>query len=183
MKKNCKEIYDELVALALGEKGGQARDHLAECQSCRKLLAELTDVVEALKARFADAPAALIEHVKAIRIGERKTTLARLVSTSLSLAGARAEEADSFQAVYEYADGQARLMYVRQNRGWEVLGQAANLVSWQTGGKEQTARADGRFSFKASNLDKTGVRLRLADKDVEIPPVGKELSGDFGGAC
>ncbi len=132
--------------------------------------AQFRRMAAGLRARRFEAPAYAIAAAKALMgPSERRTVWARLISGSLSLEGARAVQADSFQFVFERDEVRARMMYVRDAMGWEVTGQAS--AGWAPARKGRLIPSDseGRFVFRVKHLRETELSLLSEALEIRIP--------------
>ena len=166
---NCSHFEHALTALAHGEDAPLVEEHLAECEACRLRLGELRRMVHALAVPTSDAPVLLIEAAKAL-MPHRQRTIARLVRSTLGMAGARAEDADTFQMVYESEPMRARLLYERLATGWSVTGKIeGGVVAIEAQGSAVNLEADGRFAFVARSLADTECLVWCVHAEIVIP--------------
>ncbi|MEZ0324773.1 MAG: hypothetical protein ACAH95_02615 [Fimbriimonas sp.] len=168
MKRACADNWENIVELAEGRKNEAAQAHVESCVDCAKVYAQLKKMVSASERGIYAAPTELINRAiglmpKPIRVR------AGLLRTTLGLVGARAE-ADDFQIVVSVGDEQNRLMYVREQDGWEVIGRLPN-GDWriERSGEEIETDNTGRFSFKANDLEHTGFEFVGGSQVIEIP--------------
>jgi len=168
-KQACSRFREELVGIAFGEKHPEALEHLEECSQCAERLEHFKRIVSTGKIPRRNAPKDALEKAKDI-FRQTKVQRAKLVTSTLAIEGVRAVEQGSFQNIYSWEDHRIRVMYVRTEKGWEVIG---NLPS-----KEWRAKARGkriepdealRFSFLAKELKQTAFTLEGPGIILEIP--------------
>lgn len=162
MKRGCGKFWDGLVALAHGEPSVEAAAHVQACEACASSLEELRSGLASLGSEFFDAPKEVRERAKAI-FPRAVPVVARLASSTLSGAGARGGE--SFQAVYDFPDGQARVLYEPEGGKWRVMG-SVDAEGYETEYKDDDP---SRFEFVARNLAEAEVRLYGIGKEVILP--------------
>lgn len=163
MKSNCARLRPAIVDLAEGRENPEATAHLAECEACSKLLIQMRTAIEGLRSGFADAPRELVEAAKAI-FPRSTPVVARLVSSTLGAAGARG--GDAFQALYEFDEGRARVMYRPDPEGWVVMGRI-EAEGWTVVAED--VDPEGRFQFASKTLLETEIHLRKGNVEVVIP--------------
>jgi hypothetical protein len=129
---------------------------------------QLLKIKKASARGFANAPEELISRAIGL-MPQRLKVRAGLLRTTLGLAGARAE-ADDFQVVVSVADQANRIMFVREDDGWEVIGKVPSN-DWQVERNGIILETDesGRFSFKSANLNETAFEMVRGTETVEIP--------------
>lgn len=182
---NCERYLEELVAAALGETSETLRLHLATCRGCRHKLAQFSKIAESLQAGYFNAPAELIRRAQEIQIiGDRRNLVARLLSASFAGAGARLNETSAFQLLFEAENRHIRMMYTRDGKDWQVVGQVPADAGWSIFVGDSAVQSDssGRFSFRARNLEGTGIRCMGADFDIYLPPASEVSESDAGGS-
>lgn len=163
MKSICARLRPAIADLAEGRENPEAAAHVADCEACAELLRQMKATIEALRIGFTDAPHELIESAKAI-FPRTAPVFARLVSTTLGTAGARG--GDAFQALYEFEEGQARVMYRPEPSGWVVMGRI-EAEGWTVVAED--VDAEGRFQFASKTLADAEIHLRKGESEVVIP--------------
>lgn len=162
MKRGCGKFWSGLVALAHEESNEEATAHVAACSSCAATLVELKFGLASLRSGYFDAPQNAIDLAKAVF--PRPTPVrARLVSSTLSGAGARGGEA--FQAVYDFVDGQARVLYEPDGGKWRVMG-SVSVDGYEC---DHSTEDPTRFEFVAAKLEDAEVRLFGVGREIILP--------------
>lgn len=168
-KTGCSRFSEELVGIALGEEHPEASKHLKECSACSEKLEQFKRIIGTAKISRLDAPKDVVE--KAKEIFQRRTVQrAHLVSSTLAMEGIRAAHQGSFQNIYSWNNHRMRVMYVKTEKGWEVI---ASLPSkeWQVKVRGKRIEPDEalRISFLAKELKQTTFTLESPGITVEIP--------------
>lgn len=179
MNKRCRELSEALIALAEGRSSAEVAEHVAHCGACAKRLAEYREMLEVGRVRAFAAPQEVIARAQAI-MPAKQGRVATFLRSSLSLAGARAATTIDFQIVVETGLGQLRLMYVRTESGWDVMGRLPNVeATIERGDSQITADESGRFQFAAENLQDTAFTLWTRDGErVDVPSAEDLLTSE-----
>ena len=170
MKKACRQFSEGIAIIATGGEDAAAQTHLGSCADCAATLAEMRRIVERGQTAYFEPPRELVDAAKALMPQARRTLTARLVSSTLSLAGARSSVDDRFQMVFEAEGVQTRLMYVQEGRTWQVAGRVSD-AAWSVARSTGDLREldGGRFEFTARELADTGLVLSRGAVQVAIP--------------
>jgi len=179
--KLCSQFLDGVVALAAGGGSPTAELHVATCASCMETLTQYKSLLEAARRPYAEVPDELSMIVKSFMQPEKVYMRARLVGSTLGMAGVRSLAMDKFQLVFEAETVQARLLYVMEGKHWEVVGRV-NDGEWQVSRPAGRVRTlgDGRFEFTAPALSDTGLVLRRGDTQVDVPSAEEAGFGQCG---
>lgn len=175
--KRCRDFEEDLVAIAHGGDAPEARDHVSECPRCAKRLDQHRVMAHALSEPTWTPTEEVLRRAQAI-MPETKRSVARLVRTTLDLAGARRGGDDSFQLVYEAQDLRARLLFERTTHGWTVTGRVEGDATEAVVGDTAVALDEqGRF---IAELDRSGgeeILVRRDGGDVALPLPPEVTSG------
>ena len=179
MTNRCSKTWESLVNSTSAVHDLEVLAHLEQCAECRTKAEQLAKVEKPLKLEFFDAPADLISRVQDFMPQRKLSFKLRLVSSSLSAAGARSAQPQDFQAVYEAEGVQARVLYAQTGKEWEVVGKVSG-EGWSAVSGKRKVRVDesGRFSFKAKDLAHTEILLSKEDTEVVIPSASEASAGD-----
>jgi hypothetical protein len=176
MNRICKEQWEAIVDLAEGQLRPDASAHLAGCADCRESHAQLVQMMASLAVPQFTAPESLKSMAKALM--SPKPARMGLLRTSLQLSGARSG-AEDFQAVFELNGTEIRVMYAKEDRGWDVMGQVP-APDWIVVRGEANLEVDreGRFHFLTKTLDDSGFRVAGPQILLEVPSAADAIMGD-----
>lgn len=181
MKDDCSTYRERLVSLAAGEPDEAALAHSKTCAGCGQKLAEIRRIIDAASLKMFEAPRAAVRAAQELMPSSAgQISLARLVRTTLQMAGVRSASAEAFQNQYE-ADGlRARIMYRPEGSSWQVLGRL-DPPHWQVEveGRNVEVSSAGEFSFRAQSLSRTAVSLTSGDRLVQIPDAQSQVADEF----
>ncbi|HWP30129.1 MAG TPA: hypothetical protein VNK96_00145 [Fimbriimonadales bacterium] len=168
-KTGCSRFSEELVGIAIGEEHPEALEHLKKCPNCSEKLEQFKRIVGTAKISRFDAPEDVIEKAKDI-FQQRTAQRAQLVSSTLAMEGIRAAHQGSFQNIYSWDDHRMRVMYVKTEKGWEVISSLPSK-EWQVKVRGKRIEPDEalRISFLAKELKQTTFTLEGPGITVEIP--------------
>lgn len=177
MNAHCREIGEELAALAEGKAAPQAEAHIRDCPSCAKRLAELKAVVDAARTSKFEAPDDLIRRAQALMAPSSRRMVARLLGNSLSGAGARGVVSEGAALRVGIGDLDLPLMVSPTRNGYEILGRAPSDV-WtvEHQGMRTPCRPGGRFRIEVRELAESEFVLTGPEGEPEvIVPAVSEL--------
>lgn len=168
MREN--ERLVKFVQVAFEETSIEVLGQMSQSDEVR--LRQLLQIAGATRIPTWDAPASLQSAAAAIMPKrETRSMAARVLGSSIGLAGARAVETlDSFQVAYALDDETMRVLYEREQDGWRVLGRTGSATwSITAAGKEISPDQDGAFEFVARDLTETGMLVGRGDLEISIP--------------
>lgn len=169
MSKECQALRDELIEHAFGRSSKVVDDHVAGCKECGRVLSEFRAMAAAARFELRDAPPTVIDRARAL-LAPAERVMARVLRTTLSPAGARFVESDTFQAVFEVGGQELRVMYSQTEEGWEVRGRLPER-SWKVvrGGRSVALDADLGFVFRVRKAGDTGFEVTTSIGPIGIP--------------
>lgn len=171
----------EIIALAFGTDAPAAAQHAAVCPRCGLLLSQFRKIADRLAEPAFNAPASLVETVKAMTLPQF-TPRARLLSLVFAGSGARSASSDTLVAVVD-ADGTTlQIMYRRVSAGWEVRSRLQG-GEWAVfrGGKRIRLDPEGGFVIRAKGLADTDFTLKGPDTSILVPPATEWTENDTTG--
>jgi len=179
----CKNLEEGLVSLAEGLRVPEVESHVADCAACARKLAELKQMVGALRISQFEAPTDLVARAIGLMPNQRRQLLARLLSPRMALSPARSVASDGLALQVGADEFVVRLLLApigspANPRQWEVSGMAPS-ADWQVvrGETETPCGESGRFKFSVSRLSDTAFVLRSAKVEVAVPSA-QELIDD-----
>ncbi len=172
---------EHLIALAEGKGTRETREHVNQCAPCQRRVKQFRHLIDRLRFPLLQPSPQALKRAKAIGKASGKRVTARLVSTSLAMAGVRRASSPSFQSVYETQGVRVRLMYQLRGEQWDVRGRVTPPIpaSLYVGGSRKATAIDeeGRFAYQVKDLARAGLRLVFGKTEISVPaPSLKEPS-------
>jgi hypothetical protein len=141
-------------------------------------LEQHTQLANALKLGFQDAPQQVIDAAKALMPKRERIQLPlKVLARPLGLMGARLESGQDTQVLLEAGGSRLRVMYSRTPKTIMILGHI-DSPGWsvECGGSDKECGADGRFEFEVQNVESSGLTLRSDSAEFIVPSL-EELDG------
>lgn len=173
MKRVCGQFRDRLTAVAFGGVDEDAEKHAGTCLDCGLYLSELKAITGAASFMTLEPPADLVVAAKAIVAGARAPKPCRRISSTLELAGVRAEGASAFQDLIEVGSERLRVEYRRGESGWDVLFRLP-IQDWQVFAADSLLQpgSDGYVIFSSPDLPGTAFVILTPDGAHSVGPPG-----------
>lgn len=167
--KHCRDYEQDLVTIAHGGEAPEAQAHADACERCADKLSQHHRLAAVLAVPTWLPSEDGLRRAQAI-VPAPTRTVARLVRSTLGLAGARYGGHDSFQLVYESDTLDARLMFESSSRGWTITGRLEGPVEEASvGGTIVELDEEGRFTASLSNGNSDDILVRMEGGDVVLP--------------
>lgn len=166
------ERLTRLVEAAFSERPVSDLGALTARESLR--LAQLTRMALLLRAEKFACPPEVADSAKAL-FSRTEAVLMRIVTSTFQAAGARGQAADVVHVAYEAESDSVRLMYVRETRGWRVVGQAPG-PGWTVVCGEDVVVVDeeGRFELLSPGASMPSLSLHRDGRTLSVSPPGRE---------
>lgn len=162
-------MWQGIVELSEGRPHSVALEHVASCSACARLLEQMKSIMDAVSVEFFDAPEQLIDSVIGLMPSRQERTRVGLIRSTLAFGSARADS-DDFQVIVGHEEFSTRLMVVRNEQGWDIVGKLPER-EWriERDGVEVPLDADQRFSVEISDLSDSAFSISSNDMIFDVP--------------
>lgn len=165
---------EHLINFAEGKGTPDVAEHVNQCKTCQRRIQQFRRIITLLRLPTPQPLPETLKRVKALGKLHSKTTSARLVSTTLSLAGVRQRVPSSFQSVFTARGIRVRLMYTLKGDLWDIRGRllppVPASIHLSDSKKSIPSDPEGRFTYKVKDLTKARLRLTVGKITITVPP-------------
>ena len=179
----CKSFEQALVSIAEGQNIPDAESHASDCAACGSKLAELRQVIRAIRLPQFDAPTELVSQAVKLMPNRRRQLFAHLLTPRPQFSPARSVASGGLALQVGVDDFVVRMLLTPigsavNPREWEVAGIAPS-PDWQIvrEDSEVACGESGRFKFSVSRLSDTAFVLRSSEVELVVPSA-QELIAD-----